>query len=182
MRALSPPAAVSIVLLAGWLGAALLMAAAVAPAAFAVLPTRTLAGALVGRVLPTLFWSGMAVGLLAAVMGRWLPASVWRTAAALSLVGACAAAQLAVAPRIAALRLAAGGSIESLAPDDPRRVAFGRLHGISVAWMGLGGVAALLALLLFLRLATPEPAATRSIGRSVDRSPTVQSRRAGLPD
>ncbi|MDE3217575.1 MAG: DUF4149 domain-containing protein, partial [Gemmatimonadota bacterium] len=42
-----------------WLGAAVLLAAAVAPAAFAVLPSRSLAGDLVGRVLPVIFWSGM---------------------------------------------------------------------------------------------------------------------------
>ncbi|MDB4878584.1 MAG: hypothetical protein JWL60_30, partial [Gemmatimonadetes bacterium] len=141
-----------------WLGAAVLVAAVVAPAAFAVLPTRTLAGALVGRVLPVVFWSGMLVGLIVASLGRALPASAWRTGALLVLAGACAAAQLVVAPRIAAIRAAAGGSLESLAADDPRRQAFGRLHGISVAWMGLGGLAACVALLLLFRLATrPAP-------------------------
>src|SRR5215213_9270463 len=52
----------SVVLLSLWLGAAIVVAAVVAPAAFAVLPTRTLAGALVGRVLPSIFWSGAVVG------------------------------------------------------------------------------------------------------------------------
>jgi hypothetical protein len=52
-------------LLGAWIGAALLMAAAVAPAAFAVLPTRALAGALVGRVLPPVFGGGIVVGLAA---------------------------------------------------------------------------------------------------------------------
>jgi hypothetical protein len=52
-------ASVSVVLLlAAWLGAGMLLAAVVAPAAFAVLPSRTLAGALVGRVLPTVFIAG----------------------------------------------------------------------------------------------------------------------------
>ena len=60
----------SLVVLSLWLGAALVVGAVVAPAAFAVLPTRTLAGALVGRVLPALFWSGAAVGLLVAMLGR----------------------------------------------------------------------------------------------------------------
>ena len=48
MRPLTP-ALISIALVAAWLGAALVVAAVVAPAAFDVLPTRTLAGALVGR-------------------------------------------------------------------------------------------------------------------------------------
>jgi hypothetical protein len=141
----------SIVLLAAWLGAALLLAAVVAPAAF-TLPSRTLAGALVGRVLPSIFWSGMAIGLIVAVVGIQRPAAMWRTAAAMTMVAACAAAQLVVAPRIARLRDAIGGPIDALDPADPRRAAFGRLHALSVAWMGLGGLAALIALILLLRV------------------------------
>src|SRR5689334_2939423 len=93
-------ATASVILLAAWLGAALLVAAVVAPAAFAVLPTRTLAGALVGRVLPVVFWSGMIVGLAVAALGWSMPNRLWRTGAALALVVACGAAQLVVAPRI----------------------------------------------------------------------------------
>jgi hypothetical protein len=141
-----------VILLAAWLGAAVLVAAVVAPAAFAVLPTRILAGALVGRVLPAIFWSGMAIGLLVAFTGMQRPAAIWRAASALVLAAACAAAQLVVAPRIARLRDAIGGPIDALDPADPRRAAFGRLHGLSVAWMGLGGLAALVALILLTRV------------------------------
>ncbi|MFL5604987.1 MAG: DUF4149 domain-containing protein [Gemmatimonadaceae bacterium] len=148
------PAVVAMVLLAAWLGAALLVAAVVAPAAFAVLPSRTLAGALVGRVLPVLFWSGMLVGLAAAALTWTLPARAWRTGAALALVAACAAAQLVIAPRIERIRAGVGGAIDALEPSDPRRQAFGRLHGLSVLWMGLGGLAAVLALVLLARLIT----------------------------
>ena len=45
-------------MLALWLGAAGFFSAAVAPALFAVLPTRTLAGEVVGRVLPVVFYVG----------------------------------------------------------------------------------------------------------------------------
>ena len=143
------------VLRAAWIGAAVLVAAVVATAAFAVLPTRTLAGALVGRVLPVIFWAGMVVGLAVAALG-WADVSgrIPRTAAALVLAGACAIAQLGVAPRIAAVRLAAGGQMDALDPSDPRRQAFGRLHGLSVAWMGVGGLAALVALVLLVRLSS----------------------------
>jgi hypothetical protein len=50
----------------------------VAPAAFRVLPTRALAGALVGEVLPVLFWAGAVTGALAfralrqRSAGRWV--------------------------------------------------------------------------------------------------------------
>jgi hypothetical protein len=153
MRGLSAPVT-SIVLLAAWLGAAVLVAAVVAPAAFAVLPSRTLAGALVGRVLPVIFWSGLGVGLAVAALGWSSPGAGWRTAMALVLAGACAIAQLVVAPRIAALRDASGVPMAALDPSDPRRQAFGRLHGMSVAWMGLGALAALVALVLLVRLTT----------------------------
>src|SRR4029077_12340066 len=56
------------VLLAVWIGAALLFALVVAPAAFAVLPTRTLAGALVGRVLPVIFYAGVVIGSLIVIL------------------------------------------------------------------------------------------------------------------
>jgi len=120
-----------------WLGAALLFVAAVAPAAFAVLPSRALAGLLVGRVLPVLFWSGMAVGLVL------LPALTgWRRAAAALLVLACAGAQLGVAPRIRQLRVELGADIEAVDAADPRRVEFGRWHAVSVVLLGAGMLAA----------------------------------------
>jgi hypothetical protein len=148
----------SIVLLSAWLGAALLVAAVVAPAAFAVLPSRSLAGALVGRVLPVVFWSGMVVGAVVAATTWSLPGRVWRVGGALALVAACAAAQLVVAPRIERVRAAIGGPVDALDPGDPRRQAFGRLHGLSVAWMGIGGLAALLVLVILLRLASTRSA------------------------
>jgi hypothetical protein len=145
------PAVTALILLAGWLGAAVLVAAVVAPAAFAVLPSRTLAGALVGRVLPVLFWSGMLVGAAAVALTWGMPARAWRSGAALALVAACAAAQLVIAPRIERVRGQIGGTIDALDPSDPRRQLFGRLHGLSVAWMGVGTLAALLALILVAR-------------------------------
>jgi hypothetical protein len=91
------------------------------------------------------------VGVAVTALTWTLPARVWRTGAALALVAACAAAQLVIAPRIARVREAAG-AMEALDPSDPRRQAFGRLHGLSVMWMGAGGLAALLALILLARL------------------------------
>ena len=141
----------SIVLLAAWLGAAVLVAAVVAPAAFAVLPTRTLAGALVGRVLPVVFWSGMVVGLVVAALGWSTSGSAWRMAAGITLALSSAIAQLGITPRIEAIRASVGGPIDALDPIDPRRQAFGRLYGMSVAWMGVGAIAATFALVLLVR-------------------------------
>ena len=141
---------VSALLLAAWLGAAMITAAAVAPAAFAVLPTRALAGALVGRVLPPLFVAGVLVGVGAAMLQTTAlpPFRTARVALPLVVALTCAAAQFGVAPRIHRVRQAIGPSVEALAPGDPRRAEFGRLHAVSVALLGGAGLAAAAAVTL----------------------------------
>jgi hypothetical protein len=141
-------------LVSAWIGAALLTAAVVAPGAFAVLPTRTMAGALVGRVLPALFLAGIVIGLLVAGTAGtpWLPGPSRRAAiAALVTAGACGIAQFGIAPKLDRLRAEIAGPVDALAAGDPRRVAFGLLHGYSVAGLALAmaGAVACLAFLLF---------------------------------
>jgi hypothetical protein len=149
-RALAP-ALTAFALLFVWIGAALLVAAVVAPAAFAVLPSRTLAGALVGRVLPVLFWGGMFGGLAVAALTWPLPGRVGRNATTAILVLACAIAQLVVGPRIERIRAAIGGPMDALVPGDARRVAFGRLHGVSVGLLAVATVAVMVAAVLIFR-------------------------------
>ncbi|MEO7962353.1 MAG: DUF4149 domain-containing protein [Gemmatimonadaceae bacterium] len=116
-----------------WLGAAILFVTAVAPAAFAVLPTRAMAGLVVGRILPVLFWSGAIVGILV-----FATTAGWRRIAAALLVLSSLGAQLGVAPRIERIRAALGPSIEDVPAEDVRRIEFGRLHGLSVMLLGVG--------------------------------------------
>jgi hypothetical protein len=143
-------------LLAVWIGAALLFTVVVAPAAFDVLPTRTLAGALVGRVLPILFYAGVVIGSAIVVLDLVGRTGAWSRAAAGAVSAlACAVAQLVVGTRIDKLRAAISGPLEALAADDPRRIAFGRLHAISVAWLGIAMLAALVALVLAVRALQP---------------------------
>jgi hypothetical protein len=130
-----------------WLGAALFFAGAVAPTAFGVLPTDALAGALVGRLLPVLFGAGMGVGLLvlafeirAARLGAGRVRSRLRAAAI--LLALCTVAQFVVGGQIDRLRARVAQPIDSLARDDPRRVAFGRWHAVSVAALGAAMLAA----------------------------------------
>jgi len=143
--------AITVVALSAWLGAAILVAAVVAPAAFAVLPSRTLAGALVGRVLPVLFYAGAVVGLVVAILARGTMPSGARVVAGATITAACLAAQLLVAPRIERIRVDAARPIDELAPGDPRRAAFGRLHGVSVLLLGAAALAGGAALVLTLR-------------------------------
>jgi Domain of unknown function (DUF4149) len=137
-----------LVITCAWLGAALLFVAVVAPAAFAVLPTRTLAGAIVGRVLPALFLAGIVLGivlLVAALTFRQRRIVTAGTVGGLLVAISCAAAQFVVAPRIERAREAIDGPVESVPPSDPRRVEFGRLHGASVAWLGVAFIGAAIA-------------------------------------
>lgn len=141
-----------VLLLGAWIGAALLFTTVVAPAAFAVLPTRSLAGALVGRVLPVLFYAGLIVGALIVLLDMLTPTRAWGRATAGAVAAlACAVAQLAVGARIDRLRVEIGGPLDALAADDPRRLAFGKLHAISVVWLAVAMVAALVALVLAIR-------------------------------
>lgn len=148
------PSVIELTALAFWLGAAGFLSVVVAPALFAVLPTRELAGEVVGRVLPGIFYSGIVLGALVMVIevasrGGWS----WRGRETLGLlmIVSCIVAQAIVAPRIARLRAQIPGPIESLASGDARRVAFGRLHGVSVAWLGIAMLAALITLVLTAR-------------------------------
>ena len=134
-------------LLALWLGASLFFAAVVAPAAFAVLPTPGLAGALVGRALPSLFVAGMIVGAIVIALEVRAPRSSGRLrgVSAGVMLTACGIAQFGIGSQIARLRDAAGSPIAALSQDDPRRRAFGRLHALSVAALGTAMVAAITA-------------------------------------
>jgi len=130
-------------LLALWLGAALFFSVGVAPAAFTVAPT-SVAGALVGRLLPPLFVSGVTVGLaIVAIELRWRrPGSRLRASAAAVMLAACAVAQFAISRQIDRLRTAVGRPIAMLEPSDPRRREFGRLHALSVMALGAAMIAA----------------------------------------
>jgi hypothetical protein len=50
---------------------------------------------------------------------------------ALIMLTLTAFSQFWIIPRMEAYRLAAGGAIDSVAADDPNRVAFNKLHGVS---------------------------------------------------
>jgi hypothetical protein len=146
--------ALEAILLAAWLGAGILVAAVVAPAAFRVLPSRTMAGAIVGAVLPVIFVSGLVIGAVAIALetragARWARPAV--AAPYVALIIGCIVAQFIVGPKIEAVRMAIGGAVDALDVADPRRVQFGRLHGFSVLWMGVAmfGAASALARILY---------------------------------
>jgi hypothetical protein len=148
---------VRLLLLGMWLGAAVLFSFAVAPGAFAVLPARELAGAIVTRIIGVVNVCGFIIALLllATAFGRGGAATKRaRTleAAALALVAlATGVGHWVVAARMAALRSALGRPIDEVAASDPLRLAFNSLHGYSVAAMTTAMLAAVVAFILVAR-------------------------------
>jgi hypothetical protein len=138
------PVPVSALLLAAWLGASLYFTVVVTRAAFAVLPTRTLAGALVGQTLPVLFDSGIVVGLAlvgAAFLSPTGSARKALLAGGITIAALTAIARFVILARIARLRLTMPAAIDSLPIGDPSRRAFGQLHALSVGALGLAMLA-----------------------------------------
>lgn len=153
-------AGISAVLLAAWVGAAVYFSAVVARAAFGVLPSRALAGELVGATLPALFISGVVVGVIAALFALPAPRREWyggRYAwlfASLATAALCGVGQFVLSRRIEVLRASLGASLETVSPADPMRVEFARLHAMSVGALGLAILLALVALVAAIRHAT----------------------------
>ncbi len=135
-----------LVLLAGWLGAALFFSAVLAPRAFGVLPSRADAASVVGSTLPAVLIAGMLIaGLTVAIWSRARAGWVM-TAGAGSIALATAVAQFVVNPRIARLLAAIGGAVDALPVGDPRRASFARLHLYSVLLLGTAMLAAVVTL------------------------------------
>ncbi|HEX8458075.1 MAG TPA: DUF4149 domain-containing protein [Pyrinomonadaceae bacterium] len=147
-----------LLLLGMWLGAAVLLSFAVAPGAFAVLPARELAGAIVARTIAVVNVSGFLVALLL-LATAFARRSVARARRAW-IIELCALALLAlstgvgrwiISARMAALRAAMGRPIDDVAASDPLRVAFNGLHVYSVAAMTTAMLAAAVAFILIAR-------------------------------
>ena len=146
-----------LLLVAVWLGSAVFFSAAVAPSAFAVLPSRELAGALVARTLTILNVGGFALGLLllaGALAGRRLArwyAWVAEVVALAAVTAATFVGQFVISARMSALRAQMGKPIEEVAADDPLRLAFNALHSNSVTALSVAVLAAAVALFLIAR-------------------------------
>lgn len=146
-------------LIALWLGAALFFSFAVAPSAFAALPSRELAGAIVNRTLAIVNYSGIIVGLilLASSFIKTLERPVgreWTEKVVLfTLVAACAIGQFVIAAKLHELRASIGRPIEELSETDALRVAFGSWHVYSVWTLMTAIIAAVVGFFLIARRA-----------------------------
>ena len=141
-----------------WVGAGLFVTIVVGQAAFRLLPTPDLAGAVVGYTLTRLHLMGLVAGIvfLLATAALGSAANLARPAALLVvlMIALTAASEFGVTPRMAALReqmVAAHGSIAATSHEDPARRSFGKLHGVSASLELATLVAGLAALFLTVR-------------------------------
>lgn len=116
-----------------WLGGAALFTFVLTPALFQSF-NRDLAGNVVGVLFPGYFRWGLACGVLALAALSLAPLR-HRTASAIIIavmLAITSAQALVIEPRAAALKKEIA-SFETTPPDDPLRVRFRKLHGISAS-------------------------------------------------
>ena len=117
-----------------WLGG-LIFFPVVAQAAFSTLPSRHLAGTLVGRSLNTLHWMGIVSGVIflaASILYSRLTEGTARVFAARHvliclMLALTLISQFGIIPRMDTLRPSIG-EIDSVPPDNPARMRFDTLH------------------------------------------------------
>jgi hypothetical protein len=127
---------VRIFALGAWVGAIIYFAAVVTQGAFAVLPSRDTAGLLVGYTLGGLHIMGLIAAMIfvgaSVAIAKSLKAFVEPAAIGVILMAVLTiASQGYVMPKMAMLRTQMV-SVEATPGNDPRRIEFDRLHGISV--------------------------------------------------
>lgn len=144
-----------LLLIALWLGAAVFFIF-VAQSAFAVLPTRELAGAIVSRTLMLVNLSGLGIGLLVLLSSfikslNIKPFFLWTERILLILLSAaCAINQFVIGTWLAFTRAQFGGKpIDEIALEDPLRIKFNELHQYSV-WILMGSMIAALIVFFFI--------------------------------
>jgi hypothetical protein len=141
-----------------WLGGILFFGAVLAPTLFSTLPKREMAGAVVTKSLAALHWIGIASGivfLLCALAAPRCggPALGWRNWLVVAMLALTLVSQFGVSRRMLALRRDMV-EIDSVAPDDARRVEFNKLHRYSTA---LEQGVLLLGLVVLWGVARPTP-------------------------
>jgi hypothetical protein len=120
-----------------WIGGVIFLAFVEAPTVFApgLLPTRHVAGSIVGRSLDILHTMAIISGVVFLIasmsyfrmtVGSPRPLAL-RHLLIVLMLGITMISQFAITPRMRALR-AQAGVIDSLAPDNPVRTEFDRLH------------------------------------------------------
>lgn len=142
-----------------WLGSMIFFSFAVAPSAFAVLPTRELAGVMVTSTIGKVELMGLAIGplLILIHLAGWRreyaspKIKALRALLLLLMIAAAALSRFWISPSMVSLRAAMGGHIDDVPLTDPLRVQFNGLHQSSVTLMGVAMIASLAVLFITVR-------------------------------
>ena len=150
---------VEVLLLSVWLGSMIFFSFAVAPSAFAVLPTREMAGVMVTSTIGKIEVLGLVIGPLLIL----IQAASWRVRQSsktikivqlllvVVMIAAAASSRFWISPRMVSLRGAMGGHIDDVTVADPLRIQFNDLHQYSVVLMSTAMIAGLVVLFLTVR-------------------------------
>ena len=148
-------AKIRILLIGLWLGAAVFFIG-VAQSAFAVLPSRELAGSVVSRTLLIVNLSGLVIGLILLLTSfiknqDIKPFWIWTERILLVLLtAACAVNQFVIALWLSFVRAQFGGKpVDEIPLEDPLRIQFNQLHQYSV-WILTGSMVAALIIFFFI--------------------------------
>lgn len=126
-----------LLLLVLWLGGVMFFPV-VAATAFGTLPDTHSAGSVVGKCLRILHYEGLFAGTLLVVLllaahriRAYSRKLIAPALLAFIMLGLTAFSQFWIIPRMENYRLAAGGTIDAVAPGDPNHVGFNHLHIVS---------------------------------------------------
>jgi len=119
-----------------WIGGLIFFAFVLAPTAFSVLPSRHLAGTVVGRSLGALHWMGivsaiifLASSILYSQLTKGSPHFfAARNVLICLMLALTLISQFGIIPRMDTLRASIGGEIDSVPADNPARMQFDALH------------------------------------------------------
>jgi hypothetical protein len=145
---------IRLLLIGLWLGAACFFSFAVAQSAFAVLPSRELAGLVVSRTLAIVNYSGLLIGLVLLASSFIKQSETNRfqllTEKILLIIftAACAVGQFVIGLWLSYVRAQINRPIDELAIDDPLRITFNNLHEYSVWILITAMIAALVTFFL----------------------------------
>ena len=150
---------IEVLLLGVWLGSMIFFSFAVAPSAFAVLPTREMAGVMVTSTIGKIEVLGLIIGTLLILirLANWRSRQSSRaiktlqTFLLLLMIASAALSRFWISPSMVSLRAQMGGHIDDVSVTDPMRIQFNDLHQYSVGLMSAAMVAGFVVLFLTVR-------------------------------
>jgi len=162
-----------LLLLGLWLGAALFFIG-VAQTAFAVLPSRELAGAMVSRTLAILNYSGLGIAFISLLTSMIAPVGIsrfsqWIDRALVAIMGlSCGASQfIVISWMMFSVRAQMGRPIDEIPADDPLRMRFDALHQYS-EWLMLAAMIAAIVAFVIIAMRRPVPVAKKNVIDNLD--------------